>query len=262
MEFVQNADDNAYPPGVKPTLEITYADGFLRIDCNEIGFSPKNVESICKIGSSTKAGADKSKGYVGEKGIGFKSVFKVADCVYIVSRHYSFMFDKAAPLGMIAPIWCDTLPLPRRHGWTSFFLRLSDSCSPDSLVNEIENLDPRTLLFLRQLRTVNVVVQNTRGFQRTKQFNRSEEFSEEGARLIEVRHDMGDVRYIILRHTASGLPVEEKRKGMSRSEILLAFPTDNTWKPKLSPQQAFAFLPIRHFGFQVYDSHLSRFGYC
>jgi sacsin len=34
---------------------------------NEKGFSPKNIESICSVGRSTKKG-NRSSGYIGEKG--------------------------------------------------------------------------------------------------------------------------------------------------------------------------------------------------
>jgi HSP90 family molecular chaperone len=104
LELIQNADDNSYERDTLPQLNITYRNKCLQVDCNETGFSERNVEAICRVGYSTKAGADHATRYVGEKGIGFKSVFKVADVVWILSRGYSFKFDKNARLGMIAPV--------------------------------------------------------------------------------------------------------------------------------------------------------------
>jgi hypothetical protein len=46
------------------------------VDRNEVGFSPQNVEALYGVGQSTKKGGDNATRYVGEKGIGFKSVSK------------------------------------------------------------------------------------------------------------------------------------------------------------------------------------------
>lgn len=43
---------------------------------NEIGFSEENIRALCDVGNSTKKG--QSAGYIGKKGIGFKSVFRVS----------------------------------------------------------------------------------------------------------------------------------------------------------------------------------------
>lgn len=42
---------------------------------NEEGFSAKNIRALCDVGNSTKKGSN--AGYIGKKGIGFKSVFRV-----------------------------------------------------------------------------------------------------------------------------------------------------------------------------------------
>lgn len=78
LELVQNADDNSYEMGIVPKLSFLYRQGgSLWVGCNEAGFSEDNVRSICRIASSTKNVENNRKGYIGEKGIGFKSVFKV-----------------------------------------------------------------------------------------------------------------------------------------------------------------------------------------
>lgn len=51
-------------------------DGAVMVSNNEIGFSAQNIEALCSVGASTKANM-KKQGYIGEKGIGFKSVFLV-----------------------------------------------------------------------------------------------------------------------------------------------------------------------------------------
>lgn len=72
----QNAEDNEYGEGVDPSLQFvitakditgTGAASTLLIFNNEKGFSPKNIESICSVGRSTKKN-NRKRGYIGEKG--------------------------------------------------------------------------------------------------------------------------------------------------------------------------------------------------
>lgn len=72
---VQNADDNSYPALVEPTLVFILQDTGVIVLNNEQGFSDKNIRALCDVGSSTKKGSN--GGYIGQKGIGFKSVFRV-----------------------------------------------------------------------------------------------------------------------------------------------------------------------------------------
>ncbi|CAL5327482.1 unnamed protein product [Camellia sinensis] len=70
-----HSEDNEYGEGVQPSLEfvVTSRDitaigtsATLLVFNNERGFPPKNVESICSIGHSTKKGHRK-RGYIGKK---------------------------------------------------------------------------------------------------------------------------------------------------------------------------------------------------
>lgn len=72
---VQNADDNNYPENVEPTLAFILQDSGIVVLNNERGFSAQNMRALCDVGNSTKKGS--STGYIGKKGIGFKSVFRV-----------------------------------------------------------------------------------------------------------------------------------------------------------------------------------------
>lgn len=72
---MQNADDNIYPEHVDPTIVFILQDTGIVILNNEQGFSAQNIRALCDIGQSTKKGS--SAGYIGRKGIGFKSVFRV-----------------------------------------------------------------------------------------------------------------------------------------------------------------------------------------
>lgn len=86
LELIQNADDNVYDADIDPHLSIVYrTDGFLWFGCNERGFTEANLRALCTVSESTKKVEDNRKGYIGEKGIGFKSVFKVASEVFCQS---------------------------------------------------------------------------------------------------------------------------------------------------------------------------------
>ena len=84
FELIQNAEDNLYSPDEEPTLSFhllesdptktSDSDGALLVSNNELGFNKRNVDALCSVGDTTKS---KQDGYIGEKGIGFKSVFLV-----------------------------------------------------------------------------------------------------------------------------------------------------------------------------------------
>ncbi|CAN6347668.1 unnamed protein product [Urochloa humidicola] len=102
MELIQNAEDNEYPLEVSPELEFvitkkditaTGAELTLLVFNNERGFAAANIESICRIGRSTKKG-NRHLGYIGEKGIGFKSVFLVSSQPHIFSNGYQIKFNE------------------------------------------------------------------------------------------------------------------------------------------------------------------------
>jgi hypothetical protein len=251
-ELIQNADDNPYHVAT-PTLTITFthASKTLRIDCNEVGFSKENVEAICKIGRSTKANADHSTRYIGEKGIGFKSVFKVADVVFVKSGYYSFKFDKHAQLGMIAPTWAE-FPDKLLSRNTSMLLQLSADYDTEELEHELKCLDPRLLLFLRKLTQINVMSFNKRGDITSNMLKRRDlPASSDGANMVCLHHDAALTNFKTTRILVTGMPTESKRIGCTTSEILLAFPTTPEDEPWIAPQRVYAFLPIRDYGFKV-----------
>ncbi|XP_045787928.1 uncharacterized protein LOC123883232 [Trifolium pratense] len=176
MELIQNAEDNHYNEGVKPMLEFvvtsdditgTGAPATLLIFNNEKGFSPKNIESICSVGRSTKKG-NRSSGYIGEKGIGFKSVFLVTAQPYIFSNGYQIRFDeKPCPhcsLGYVVPEWVEEKPtlvdIKKIYGkdslpTTTFVLPLKpDKVKP--VKQQLSSVHPEVLLFLTKIRHLSV----------------------------------------------------------------------------------------------------------
>jgi len=163
FELIQNAEDNTYHE-VEPSLSFLLSktdptgthgsEGALIIRNNEIGFSPENVEAICAVGETTKS---KSQGYIGEKGIGFKSVFKVTSNPHIFSNGYSFCFperEKETGLGYIVPIWIETLPDSLCRSKTTIILPLKPDFGYSKIEEMLHDIEPETILFLSKIKKI------------------------------------------------------------------------------------------------------------
>ena len=90
LELLQNADDNEYADGISPTVWIELHEDRLILKNNEVGFSDKNVFAVTYAAASTKTREKTASTYIGEKGIGFKSVFAVAETIDIHSGSFDF----------------------------------------------------------------------------------------------------------------------------------------------------------------------------
>lgn len=103
MELIQNADDAALRSSQKESnqdknyrlklhLEKNVESNKLILEYDEDGFSYEDIDSITSIGNSSKIDTklEKGKATIGEKGIGFKSVFALAEKVTINSGWYEF----------------------------------------------------------------------------------------------------------------------------------------------------------------------------
>lgn len=121
-ELLQNADDCVYPEGITPSFNLMRMGQTLKIWYNEQGFTKDNVRAITAIGDSTKklllSGKDKS---IGEKGVGFKSVFGVAKSVEIHSNGFDFVLTDQLPT---IPNKCE--PLADNTGTTMVFQMKQD----------------------------------------------------------------------------------------------------------------------------------------
>ncbi|TFY59489.1 hypothetical protein EVJ58_g5745 [Rhodofomes roseus] len=244
LEFVQNADDNHYDSNVVPTLNLRMRDREMAIECNEKGFDEDNVKAICDIGASTKAKAKKVEGYIGEKGIGFKAVFVVAQQVHVASRHFMFRFDRDGTLGMINPIWDTSYPI--NHGWTTFRLELAPVVDRVGLEEQIGGIQPSLLLFLRKLRSIDIDMASLVSVRR---------IDESGDIIRLERHEnyncVSTRRYFVVKRIVNTYAHEEKRRGIDQSEIVLAFPINNDGQPEITQQYVHAFLPVAAYGLNV-----------
>ncbi|PWA51665.1 DNA binding,ATP binding protein [Artemisia annua] len=181
MELIQNAEDNEYPEGVNPSLEFvitskditnTGAPATLLVFNNEKGFSSKNIDSICSVGRSTKKGL-RGHGYIGEKGIGFKSVFLITSQPYIFSNGYQIRFNEKpcehCNVGYIVPEWVeDDTVLSAIKGVYGSSTNLPTTTlvlplKPEKVIpvkKQLSSVHPEALLFLSKIKRLSVREQN------------------------------------------------------------------------------------------------------
>jgi len=259
LELIQNADDNSYAPNVTPTLNLSLYEKedrtVFRADSNEVGFTFKQLDALTLAGQSTKkAIVDRQKGYIGEKGIGFKSVFKVADVVQVASGYYEFKLDRATPIGMILPVPTEFPPSDRVARHTQFLLWLKGKEDGDNIHRDLEHIEPQLLLFLRKLRELRVSNMGTDSIYRLEAIRSDADYGGETATILRSRSDSEvaeSSKYLILRHTVKGLPKESRREGVSVSEVVVAFAVRDEGSPNTETQKVFAFLPVGNYGFRV-----------
>lgn len=251
-ELVQNADDNSYThqePALKfkvcsIMLEGTQQDCLLIIN-NEMGFSRNNVEAICGIGESTKPFSTDT---IGEKGIGFKSIFKITSCPYIFSNGYAFKLPEKNPenengLGYIVPYWIDELPeeVKDHISSTCILLPINKDISVKKICSNIIALNEFTPLFLRKIMTLEIIV-DLPGIKKYKKISRKDILPIRKL-IIEENEIISEHRFYFIQNTIE-VPnnvFHEKRKGLIQRDIEIAIPLT---KIKEFNGVLFSYLPV------------------
>ncbi|CAA0837120.1 Unknown protein [Striga hermonthica] len=274
MELIQNAEDNEYEEGVDPSLQFvitskditgTGASSTLVIFNNEKGFSPKNIDSICSVGRSTKKNHRK-RGYIGEKGIGFKSVFLITSRPYIFSNGYQIRFNEspcpACDVGYIVPEWVYSNPIVSEikliHGpdvnlpTTTIVLPLKpDKVGP--VKKQLSSVHPELLLFLSKIKKLSVREEGSSGPTALTAISISSETNfvtrknvDAESFLLHLSADAGpECSYHMWRQRFPARPENrvERRSDVEEFSITLAFP--NGERPHVGPTSPgiYAFLP-------------------
>jgi hypothetical protein len=259
-ELVQNSDDNNYSIALKandlPALTFRLSNDRIVIDSNEDGFSEDNVRAICGVGKTTKV---RTRGYVGEKGIGFKSVFKVARKVHIQSEPYSFAFEYDPSqhengLGMITPLMEEYRNLSQDVR-TRIILYLQGQCDREVLFRQFEDLPDTLLLFLQQLKKLTIQIERDGKNTIIKQYTLT--LSGNRAYLSKIVGTQSFTLNVwVARRAVTNIAEEVSREtkyrnGISEAEVVLGFPLDRDDIPIVQHQCVFAFLPLRMVGFKV-----------
>lgn len=241
------------------------------LECNENGFNDNNLRAICSVGNSSKTG---NQGYIGEKGIGFKSVFMVAWKVHIQSGAFSFSFTHRqgeSGMGMISPQWediPDEFPTTQLTRITLYLHENEDegvlAKTKQTIKTQFKELQEAILLFMKNLTKIHITF-----YDDDDKMEESTIFSKSQAlfslRMILTKTTITDgntheevKRFEVTTHAVTNLSKndnrtyskeEEATRAYSRSIVTLAFPLTADSVPIITPQFLFVFLPLRQVGF-------------
>lgn len=260
-ELIQNAEDNSYDKaisrGEQPYLMFIVSPSHISIETNEDGFEEEHVKAICSIGESSKQNV---QGYIGEKGIGFKSIFKVAQKVHIQSGPFSFSFTHTQSvdedgLGMVTPY---DHPFSQLSPGTTtrFTLTPRVDSSFDQRRKDLEELPKTFLLFFKKLKKLVITIVPPSGNPTTTSYSASRDLSSNLGTVVEAALTAGQTtakthKFHVFTRTIQQLPEEAARPGRRSADVVLAFPVDEHNVPTEARQHTYAYLPIRNLGFNV-----------
>ncbi|XP_006360949.1 uncharacterized protein [Solanum tuberosum] len=256
LELVQNADDNIYLENVEPTLTFILQNKGIVVLNNERGFSADNIRALCDVGNSTKKG--RNTGYIGKKGIGFKSVFRVTDAPEIHSNGFHIKFDISnGQIGFVLPTVvppCDidsytrlaSLDSDCNHCNTCIVLpfrsRLLETSAVEDIVAMFSDLHPSLLLFLHHLQCIkfrNMLSDSTIVMRKEVV----------GNGIVKVSLGEEKLTWFV---ASKELQAHIIRPDISKTEISMAFTLqetlDGSYNAHLNQQPVFAFLPLRKYG--------------
>ncbi|TYH83645.1 hypothetical protein ES332_D02G145400v1 [Gossypium tomentosum] len=258
LELVQNADDNVYSENEEPTLAFIVQESGIIVLNNEQGFSAQNIRALCDVGSSTKKGCS---GYIGKKGIGFKSVFRVTDAPEIHSNGFHVKFDISdGQIGFVLPtlvppcnvdsfkmlLGGDTSQLVNKCWNTCIVLPFRSVTSKGNDMNNIvsmfSDLNPSLLLFLHRLQCI--VFRNM--LNDSFVIMRKEIV---GNGIVKVSCGVENMTWFV---ASQKLQADFIHRDVQITEISIAFTLLETdcgcYRPFLDQQPVFAFLPLRTYG--------------
>ena len=250
-ELIQNAQDNTYPHDQINSLKFVLLDydptnsegseGCLCVFNNEVGFSQDDIGSICSAGDSTKK-KKKMEGYIGEKGIGFKSVFRISSYPHIFSNGYQIRFtdqDKEAGLSYIIPYWVDETPkiVATHEGLTSILLPIQAG-KYDEIRKALMAHEPEVSLFLSNLHSIEIEIPRDE-FQAVFRLRKEDE------KFLYLDSDLGGTKssqkywLSTSKVVVPGDLIEPKREGVHSRTISVAYPLEGS----IIKHSIFAYLP-------------------
>lgn len=258
LELIQNVEDCDFRHTNIPSISFEVSPQKIVVESNQDGFRALDVSQICHTGNSWKRAR---RGFVGEKGIGFKSVFQVASRVDIQSNAFSFFFEYNAEgsseekLGIITPLLGqDPIP-PNERPLTRMTLTLDGKTPYPDLVADFAAIPDTLLLFLTKIKELKFKIHfPDEGRTTCKIFRISAQA--DGTTYIS-KFEQGSNRrekiwYHVVREPMEGLPDDPARRGINECEGVLAFPIDEHGCPRLhTGYDVYAFLPVCTVGFNV-----------
>lgn len=237
-EIIQNAEDSSYLKNEKAELEFHLLNDGILVLSNQDGFNNDDIRSICVMASGGKIA--KKDQFIGEKGLGFRSVFKITNTPCISSNGYKFYFDKQLSYEkpFLLKDYQKLLP-DEFKSYVNTAIFLSYSILSDE-ISELEydfqsKIKPKLILFLKKLNSISIIKNNQKYMFIEKENVKSENFE-----LSKLKDNDNKQEFFITRKTINVSDLnEEKRKGIQEREIVLAYPKEL----EESSNNMFAFLP-------------------
>ena len=257
FELIQNAEDNKYKDQNRYQPYISFrltksdptctvgSDGALIIENNEIGFNHDNVSAICAVGKTTKK---KEQGYIGEKGIGFKSVFRVTENPHIFSRGYNFCLpesDEETEFGYIVPRWINSPPEGLDLSKTHIILPLTkQNFGYEEIEKMLQDIEPEIILFLSMLQEIHIKTDTGDDFTILKDDSAMPEVQivAEGKKQGIVFSNSDDFLICTGRFDKPADIHQEKREQIKNRYVTIGFPLD---EKSTAVGKIFAYLPVR-----------------
>ena len=256
---------------MEPFLRIELNHQYILFSNNERGFLPQDVLAICSLAVSTKSS---EKQQIGDKGVGFKSVFSASDNPILVSRAWKFCFraSQIDAMSYITPIWMedDKIPAPivqqgsTQSTHTHLYLPLKFiPRSPEAnqfLDNLAKAMDPCILLNMKRLTRLDIIDQRD-----NKMITISKQVSNplssctespivfEGMTFIDLKgvdiqlKTTSDSRKFRVYSCFIDAPLTAEHKQDKKMPLTLAFPLDNDDDLNAN---VYTGLPVRDLGFR------------
>ncbi|CAF1374580.1 unnamed protein product [Rotaria sordida] len=165
-ELIQNAEDNIYDCAIVPCLRIELNHDYILLSNNEQGLRATDVLAIFSLAVSTKTIEQK---HIGEKGVGFKSVFAASDQPMLISHAWKFYFKVPGvdAMSYITPLWVENIPecissqISTNSRSTHLYLPLklqAHTPATNQFLNDVARaVDSCILLNMRQLKKLEIV---------------------------------------------------------------------------------------------------------
>ncbi|CAF2097599.1 unnamed protein product [Rotaria magnacalcarata] len=270
-ELIQNAEDNFYDVTIMPCLRIELNHTYILLSNNEKGLRAKDVLAICSLAVTTKT--SEKQEHIGEKGVGFKSVFAASNQPMLISHAWQFHFQVPGTDAMsyITPLWITNQDIPKcisnhittaaQH--THLYLPLKlQAYTPETkmfLDQVIKAVDPCILLNMRQLKKLEIVDQRDNKVTTIeKQIIGSTKLAEQANVTFEDFTFLNLTGSIIRLHTTVGyntfrvytcyinVPNSIEQRGSPRTRLIIAFPCEHNFN---LTNTVYAGLPVCDLGF-------------
>ncbi|GKB76142.1 histidine kinase-, DNA gyrase B-, and HSP90-like ATPase family protein, partial [Tanacetum coccineum] len=251
QNFVQNADENVYLCDVEATLTFILQEKGVIVLNNDEGFSVEGIRALCADVGNIKKKEPSGDRYIDNKGIGFKSVFRVSDAPEIHSNEFNIKFNISDGLATAVP--------PRDVSLFSKMVtsdsdpedeKLWNTCMVLPMKNEVKDifiifykLNPQVMLFLHRLKCIKHVnlVHGSLVVMRKEVV---------GDGIVNIFSNNEKVTWFIKKFR---LQADHVRQDVQTTEISMALELEDSnngnYTPHLFPQLVFACLrPIRYYG--------------